>query len=657
MNHVAEVRFRVLGPLEVSGGADRELTPSAPKLRQLLALLLVSENRIVAIHEMMDELWGSRPPASALATLQSYIYKIRKNVFEVAGDGDVSLHTKPNGYRLHIPVGVLDVHRFDELIAGGQKALDGGDAEAAAGLLADAMALWRGAPLADVEAGGQLGLQITRFQERRTRALELRLEAELQLGRHRELISELKTLCSTHPLDEGMQAKLMIALYRSGRRHEALEMYQTFRRSMIDELGLEPSPVLARLHSAILAPEPELHIGAEPSPELELRPVRTVPDGADTVSGPATASDGGEGELVEVAGARIATAVQLAAPGPAQLIPSVPHPAQLPSDIADFTGRKEVLSRLESRLAECRAQYAPLPVLWITGMPGVGKTALATRLAYRVRDRFPDGQLYVDLRGGSADPVHSRTVLHRFLAALGEHRSALPDDIDEAGELFRSRCASRSLLFFLDDAATTAQVKSLLPGSGDCAVIVTSLAHGLAGSEPVLLDPLPDDEAYQLLTSIIGPQRVWEDPPAVDRIIKLCGGLPLTLRAVGTRLCRLPGWPLGQFAERLTDPRRRLDESSLPGLDLRASYDTGFRQLNERDRLAIQLFAMRAAGRPFTAEDAAAQLGCDLLSAEGVLARLAERHLLQTTGAQDGPMGYCVHELVRAYALQRLAGN
>lgn len=656
MNHVAEVRFRVLGPLEVNGGEDRELTPSAPKLRQLVALLLVSENRIVGIHEMMDELWGSRPPASALATLQSYIYKIRKNVFEVVRDGDVSLHTKPNGYRLAIPAGVLDVHRFDELIDRGQKALDGGDAETAAGLLADALAVWRGAPLADVEPGGQLGVQIIRFQERRTRAVELRLEAELQLGRHRELISELKTLCSTHPLDEGMHAKLMIALYRSGRRHEALEMYQTFRRGMIDELGLEPSPVLARLHSAVLVAEPELHLGAEPSPELELRPVRTVPDGIDAMSGHTAVGDGADGELGEVAGARIAPAVGLPAAGPAQLVPSVPHPAQLPSDIADFTGRKEVLALLESRLAECRAQYAPLPVLWITGTPGVGKTALATRLAHRVCDRFPDGQFYVDLRGDSANPVHPRAVLHRFLAALGEHRSALPDDIDEAGELFRSRCASRSLLFFLDCAATTAQVKSLLPGSGDCAVIVTSLAHGLAGSELVLLNPLPEDEAYQLLTSIIGLRRAWEDPPAVDRIVKLCGGLPLTLRAVGTRLWRLPGWPLGQFAERLADPRRRLDESSLPGLDLRASYDAGFRQLDEWERLAMQLFAMRAGG-PFTAEDAAAQLGCDLVSAESVLARLAERHLLQATGTKDGPLGYDVHELVRAYALQRLAGN
>ncbi|MFC9915224.1 BTAD domain-containing putative transcriptional regulator [Streptomyces sp. NPDC127197] len=591
---------------------------------------------------------------SALATLQSYIYKIRKNVFEALGGAGVTLHTKPNGYRLDIPAGVLDVHRFEELIDQGRKALDGGDAETAAELLADALAFWRGGPLANVEPGDQLGVQITRFQERRMRAVELRLEAELQLGRHRELISELKTLCSTHPLDEGMHGKLMIALYRSGRRHEALETYQTFRRGMIDELGLEPSPMLARLHTAVLVAEPELHLEGEPAPELGLRPLQTMPDGTDAASG--RTGNGDDGELAEAAGSRIAAAVGLSVGGPTQQVRSVPHPAQLPPDIADFTGRTKVLARLESRLAECRELHAPLPVLWITGMPGVGKSALAIRLAHRVRDRFPDGQLYVDLRGDSADPVRPRTVLHRFLAALGEPRSALPDDIDEASELFRSRCASRSLLFLLDSAATTAQVKSLLPGSGDCAVIVTSLAHGLAGSDLVLLDPLPDDEAHQLLTSIIGPQRAGEDPPAVDRIVELCGGLPVALRAVGTRLGRLPGWPLGQFAERLADPRRRLDESSLPDLDLRASYHAGFRQLDERDRLAMQLFAMRTGG-PFTAEDAAKQLGCDLVSAEGVLARLAERHLLQAAGTKDGPLGYSVHELVRVYTLQRLAGN
>ncbi|MFC5220428.1 AfsR/SARP family transcriptional regulator [Streptomyces coerulescens] len=656
MSDVLEVRFRVLGPLEVIGGEDRELTPSAPKLRQLVALLLVSGNRIVGTHEMMDELWGSRPPVSALATLQSYVYKIRKNVFEVLEGTGISLHTKPNGYRLDIPDGALDVHRFEKLSDLGRKAFDGGDVKTAAELLADALAFWRGAPLANVEPGDQLGVQITRFQERRMRAVELRLEAELQLGRHRELVSELRMLCSTHPLDEGMHAKLMIALYRSGRRYDALETYQTFRRSMIDELGLEPSPMLARLHTAVLAAEPELHPEDESELELALLPVRTGPEGIDAVSGRTAVGDGDDEQLGESAGSRIAAAVGLPSGGSVQQVRNVPHPAQLRPDIADFTGRAKMLARLESRLTERHEQYAPLSVLWITGMPGVGKSALATRLAHRVRDWFPDGQLYVDLRGDSDDPVHPRTVLHRFLAALGEHRSALPDDIDEASELFRSRCASRSLLFLLDGASGTAQVKPLLPGSGDCAVVVTSLAHGLAGSELVLLNPLSDDEALRFLTSIVGPQRAAEDPCAVERIVKLCGGLPLALRAVGTRLGRLQGWPLGQFAERLADPRRRFDESSLPGLDLRASYDAGFRKLDERDRLAMQLFAMRSSG-PFTAEDAAEQLGCDRVSAEGVLARLAERHLLRGTGSKDGPLGYSVHELVRVYALQWLAGN
>jgi DNA-binding SARP family transcriptional activator len=616
---------------------------------------------------MIDELWGSRPPASALATLQSYIYKIRKKVFEVDGSAGVSLRTKPNGYRLDIPEGFLDVHCFDELIDRGRKALDDGDAEVAANLLSDALTFWRGAPLADVEAGGRLGVQITRFRERWKRAVELRLEAELLLGRHRELISELKTLCSTHPFDEGMHVKLMISLYRSGRRHEALETYQTFRRGMIDELGLEPSPVLARLHSAVLAAEsePELYTEREDEPELELRPVRNMSNGSATATVPRSvetaaghsAFGGDEWPGEEgVLGAGYAAGLGSLSGLSGYPRSTVPAPAQLPSDIADFTGRKDVLARLESRLAECRAQNAPLPVLWITGMPGVGKTALATRLAHRVCDRFPDGQLYVDLRGDSADPVRPRTVLHRFLTALGEHRATLPDDIDEAGELFRSLCASRSLLFLLDGAASAAQVKPLLPGSGDCAVIVTSLAHGLAGSEPVLLTPLPDDGAARLLSSIIGIQRAWEDLAAVDRIVKLCGGLPLALRAVGTRLSRLPDWPLAQFAERLADPRRRLDESSLPGLDLRSSYDAGFRQLDGRDRLAMQLFAMRTAGS-FTAEEAAAQLGCELVSAEGILARLAERHLLQVTGTKDGRLGYSVHELAKVYALQQLAGN
>jgi DNA-binding SARP family transcriptional activator len=255
------VRFRLLGPLHVSRD-NTVLTPTAPKLRAVLALLVLRHNRLVQTWELVDELWGEAPPRSAHATLQTYIYKLRKLLGQLC-DGSAMLHTEAYGYRAAIPSQDIDVWRFLQLAEQGRVALERGDAEQAADLCAQALAFWRGPALAGVSIGGLLAAQAVRLEEERLRTLEARIEADLLLGRHRRCVGELMELTRTHLVHEGFCRQLMLALYRSDRRGEALAEYQRLRRLMVDEFALEPSARIQRVHRALLAEDLGLEIGAQ----------------------------------------------------------------------------------------------------------------------------------------------------------------------------------------------------------------------------------------------------------------------------------------------------------------------------------------------------------------------------------------------------------
>ncbi|WP_344057049.1 AfsR/SARP family transcriptional regulator, partial [Sphaerisporangium rubeum] len=265
------MEFRVLGSLQVVDGPgdDGDLTPSAAKVRAVLAMLVLRHNQIVSTRELIDELWGERPPATALATLHTYVYKLRKMLGPC---GPASVVTKPYGYLLATAPETIDVYRFERLVADGWSALERDDPGRATESLSGALALWRGPALANLAAGELLSAQITRLEEGRLRALQLRLDADLRLGRHRELISELKELIATHPLNEDFYAKLMTALYQAGRRGEALEVYQNLRQILVGQLGLEPSPVLSRLQQRLLSADPGLE---DPAPAR--RPAAPAP--------------------------------------------------------------------------------------------------------------------------------------------------------------------------------------------------------------------------------------------------------------------------------------------------------------------------------------------------------------------------------------------
>lgn len=597
------LRVSLLGPLEIRCDT-RELTPTAPKVRQVLALLALRHNHIVQTAELIDELWGMRPPRSALTTLQTYIYLLRKILAVDRADDPQALCTKPYGYSLTMSPENLDQWRFEQLVAEGRTAMNGGGLDQATRALSDALSLWRGPALAGVCTGELLTAHAVRLDEDRLQALELRLEADLGLGRHQELISELKALTAAHPLHEGFHATLMLSLHRSGRRHEALELYQRFRANLVGELGLEPGNRLRALHQAVLAADPS----------IEAR------------RGPAIGARRSGDQAV---------------------------PAQLPTDIADFTARQKALDRVEAHLASAGMPTA-VPMVAITGMPGVGKTALAIHVAQRLRDTFCDGQLYAELGGTAPRAAGPFEILGQFLRAAGLPDGRIPDTLGERSTMFRSWLAGRRILVVLDDLDATAAALPLLPGSPHCAVIATGRTCGLPGALAIQLDVLSDAEGAAMLANIVGQERVGAEPDASAEIVRACGGLPLALRAAAARLEAMPGWPLRELACQLACERGRLTRLQPGSAGIRANFAASYQRLAGPERAAFCALSLLPAGT-FGAADLIQLLGCDAGTADAALARLAEHQLLRiASGSPRDAVRYRFHELIRLYARECL---
>jgi DNA-binding SARP family transcriptional activator len=459
----------------------------------------------------------------------------------------------------------------------------------AVALLRAALQSWRGEAFSDLIDLPLLRAEADRLAERRLAGLALLYTAELACGHAVAIIPELAELASRHPMREQLQGLLMTALHQSGRRAEALEVYHRTRGALVEQLGLEPGSALHRLERAILTGDPLLEAPRSHS---------------------------------------IA-------------------PAQLPADITDFTGRKPQLTHLSA------ATDRPATVLVaITGKAGVGKTTLAVHAAHRLRAQYPDGQLFVDLRGTQATPLPAADVLARFLRSLGVDGAAIPDDAEECAALYRSLLAGRRLLILLDDAACEAQLRSLLPGSPGCAVLVTSRARlaGLGGAQLVELDVFEPDQAVELLARVAGPQRVAAEPAAAREIVRLCGFLPLAVRVAGARLGARPHWPLSRLEADLSDDRARLDNLRLGDLQVRASFALSYENLDVMARRAFRLLGLLEI-RDFTPWVTAALLDVPQASAEELMDTLVDQHLLEVSGRDaTGRLRYRFHDLLRAYA-------
>jgi DNA-binding SARP family transcriptional activator/tetratricopeptide (TPR) repeat protein len=657
------VRFRILGPLEIWTGQDWSGI-GAPKWRALLAALLLNSGQVVSTDRLIAELWGTEPPERAANLVSVYVLRLRRLMGDPHGR---LLATRAPGYQLRLDPGDLDASAFENLVSQGRRALGSGEAPQAAALLTDALALWRSAALADVPHSSLVSAEAERLAESRLAALELRITADLRCGRAAQLIPELRRLISDEPLREGLWALLLQSLDGAGRRAEAVAVYGDARRAIADELGVDPGPELKELYSQLLAAD-----GAAQPPGSAERPSTAEPPG--TTTAPGTTKAG----RPRAAAASATTPEPPVQPGPAQTGTAAPGsdddppaqssrtddfaggaPAQLPADIADFTGRLSHLARLRSLLAAETDGGNPeaVNVAGVVGTPGLGKTVLAVHAAHEVRREFPDGQLFVRLLGASPQPAKPDEVLARLLRDLGVEPGRIPASLDERAALYRTRLTDRRVLIVLDDARDAAQVRPLLPGSASCAVIVTSrhwLAD-LAGSRLVDLDVLDDEEALQLLTRIISEERVAAEPGPVREVLAACAGLPLAIRIAGARLAARRGWSVRTLALRLADQQRRLDELTAGDLAVRACFEVSFTSLPRSaapgDLDPAEAFRLLGLWQgPFISlQAAAALLGRPEYPVADALEVLVDMHLLES----PAPEWYRFHDLLRAYAAER----
>ncbi|MGH3940824.1 MAG: BTAD domain-containing putative transcriptional regulator [Pseudonocardiaceae bacterium] len=494
------------------------------------------------------------------------------------------------GYTLRLKPGELDAQRFETLLTESSVT---GDPSRSARLLRSALGLWQSDPFGGVVDVPLVRAEIDRLTELKLVALEELYAAELACGQGGLIVPELSELAAHHPLRERLQGLLMTALYQGGRRAEALGVYHRTRAALIDELAVEPGPELRRVERAVLTGDPT------------LRTPRTVTP-----------------------------------------------PAQLPSDLADFTGRDAELAAIAQHMITAVDRSGMVPIATIAGKAGVGKTALAVHAAHQLRGHYPHGQLYVDLRGAQAQPLDAAQVLGRFLRALGVATSAVPDDIEERAALYRSRLVNRRLLIVLDNAADEQQLRPLLPATSGCAVLITSRPRlsGLSGTHRIDLDILTPDQAVELLAWIAGPQRVAEEIAAAEEIVRLCGYLPLAVRVAGLRLGARPHWRLTRLVADLTDEHHRLDELALGGLEVRASLALSYESLPELAKKAFRRLGLLDAP-DFPAWVCAALLDIPQTRAENLMDALVDAQLLDTAGPDNtGGQRYRYHDLLRAYA-------
>lgn len=567
------------------------------RTRVLAGVLALRANSALPPSWIVDALWGESPPASAAVNLRSHVAELRR------GLPREWLESGPAGYRLAVQPAELDALAFTELVEQGQRGLASDDHELAVERLTRATGLWRGPVLDGLPVPDAVQPLVQRLQGHHLDAIEDCHQARLALGQHLLVAAELRELVERYPLRERLWGQLMLALHRCGHQAEAAATYRRLCRLLEEELGVEPGQPLQRLHQRIVRSDPSLH----PTP-------RTV-----------------------------------AVPAPA--------PRQLPPDITSFVGRTSQLDELD--LAAAGSDTAVV-ISSVSGTAGVGKTALAVHWAHRVRDRFPDGSLYVDLRGyGPDEPLEPAAALGGFLRALGMAAAEQPGELAELTAAYRTRLAGRRVLVVLDNARCVEQVRPLLPGTAPCLVVVTS-RDGLPGlvardgARRIELDLLPPGEAVALLRGLVG-HRVAAEPAAAAALAQACARLPLALRLAAELANRRPGDTLATLVDGLTDQRRRLDLLAAGGdqqTAVRAVFDWSYLALDSDAARMFRLLSLHP-GPDLDDWAAAALADTGLDDARRTIDRLSQVHLVRPSG--EGR--YRVHDLLRAYGAERAAAD
>ncbi|MFC4148491.1 BTAD domain-containing putative transcriptional regulator [Micromonospora mangrovi] len=608
------IKIELLGSLRV--WRKRDLTPSAPKLRRVLAALVLNANLMVSVEQLAEELWENSPPASAQTTMQTYIYQLRRRLGLAeeqsrpahldAADASAApvLLTRVGGYELRLGDSAwVDVHEFDRAVSRGRAQLDSGRLEEAVETLGAGLALWRGPALVDITVGRQLSVWVTELEERRKTTMERRFGALLQMGRHHAIVDELAGVVATFPTHEGFARQLMLALHRSGRRAEGLDVFRKLRGRLVEELGVEPSAALHRLHQGILTDDPKLY---------------ALPHGTGTEHAPA---------VVRPRPAPVAATTR-----------SMTAPAQLPAGIPDFVGREQELSQVERVLTASRPSDYGARIVEVHGPFGIGKTTFAVRAAHRVREHFPDGQLFVDASGLTSGDVRMADVLTATLRSCGLPRETLPESVADLSRTLRSWTGDRRVLLVIDDVLSAELLKPLLPGSSGCAVVCTNRYRheGLPGAYRVTLPTPTMDEGLRLFAGIAGSWRIEDEGEVVEELLTMCELLPLVVRGVASRLSTRPGWSAGRLRDRLrVDESMFLDLAAGP-VNLVGSIALSYRNLPDAHRRVLQMMATALpAGR--TPRGVADEIGETPEAAEIILEHLVDMNLAVEMPAANQP--------------------
>ncbi|GAA4530062.1 AfsR/SARP family transcriptional regulator [Amycolatopsis samaneae] len=566
---------------------------TSSRQRALLATLALSAGRLVSIETLARGVWGEAPPERIRGSLQTYVMRLRRLY------GEETVATEPDGYRLVAEPADVDALRFLGLV---DTAMETAEPDRRRAILGSALALWRGAPLEGAGSPALAAEWVPLLTERYLFAAEQRIDLDSRLVPDARLVAELTELVTQHPLRESLWARLVRILARSGRRAEALAGYARLRELLADELGVEPGEELRRLHAELLA--------------------------------------AGEGSL----------------PGNESAGADRPRhgavPRQLPFDVASFAGRDAELAALDGFLGAGREDGG---IVVIEGTAGVGKTSLAVHWSHRVADRFPGGQLFLDLRGHSAEtPVTLQAALAGFLRAVGVSPESLPSTVEERSALLRSRLAGSRTLLLLDNARDAEQVRPLLPGPGNLVVVTSrNQLRGLvarAGARRIALGSFGHRDTVALLAGSVGRARLDAEPLAVAELAELCGGLPLALALAGERASRFSGMSLAGIVDELRDQRLRLDALRDPqdaGTDLRAAFSWSYKALRPAAARLFRLLGLHP-GLTVSLHSAAALAGTGLREARDLVDQLAAAHLLNQPRADR----YQFHDLLRVYAAE-----
>jgi DNA-binding SARP family transcriptional activator/tetratricopeptide (TPR) repeat protein len=602
------MQVRLLGPVDV-------LVDGVPRLvlgrrrKALLAILALHDGAIVGTDWLVDAMYGETASPGSVSTLQSHVSVLRGLL-----GSKTSILARPPGYALQLSGGDTDAQQAERLLRAGS-----GSTDPARGVrdLEAALALWRGRPLADVSGIVWLEEQAERLELLGSQVKRALSQARLAAGEHVQLIPDLEQMAAEFPLDEQVGGQLMLALYRSGRQADALAVYYRLRCALDEQLGIYPGSELRELEMSILRQDPAL--------DASVRPVvKVVPSSRPT-------------------------------PAPAS---TRPVPAQLPPAVPGFAGRAAELASLDSIAFETepddRGRSAAVPICVVSGTAGVGKTALAVHWAQRVAGRFPDGQLYVNLRGfdPGGSSVEPAEAMRGFLDALGVPEARIPDGLQAQAALYRSLLAGRRMMVVLDNARSEEQVRPLLPGSSGCLAVLTSrhLLAGLVvaeGAVPLPLDVLGRDDACDLLVGRLGRSRVESEPEAVAEIIGRCAGLPLALAVVAARACVRPAFPLTAVAADLRVSSRALDPfgGDDAATDVRGVLSWSYRALSDAAARLFRLLGLHP-GPDITVAAAASLAAAEPARTRLLLTELVRAHLI----AEHAPGRFACHDLLRAYA-------